>query len=399
MEGIVDYSPDTLHFHIKPGRQSSTKITLKNISESAIAYKVQTTAPQKYCVSPNTDRMSAHETRMITVMQQAYKALPQNMEYCRDKFQLLVVKLDSQQLLDIPVKELWKKVPKASVLEAKFKVRQSAQVDDAVSGSIEGATENVQSPNDKLRGVVETHHGNPRRNANSEPVRMPQDIPQVSPSSVGEHDLEHACSENQASEQKAMGVEQHSETTVLETPSQSSAVAHGVIDTQTHTPSVKQSPGSVSVSSALSARSEGRRSDTPTRRKSVRIVEPEEKELLSKAPRNLTVAKVNEEFEMAKKREREKVLAVTPAPQVHFGRGSREETQRVAVQRATELYTLISERETEIRSINVQLTEAKHRLSDARIAVKPAYDLSYPVDEDSRIPMPLLSGALLKMLA
>lgn len=78
--------------------------------------------------------------------------------------------------------------------------------------------------------------------------------------------------------------------------------------------------------------------------------------------------------------------------------------QRVAVERAGELVRVINEKIKQIESVNTQLTEARHRLSDARMATRPAYDVRFELSESSRIPLvqvtilAFISGAVLQLL-
>lgn len=78
--------------------------------------------------------------------------------------------------------------------------------------------------------------------------------------------------------------------------------------------------------------------------------------------------------------------------------------QRIAVERAGELVKVINDKVEQIDSVNTQLTEARHKLSDARMATRPAYDVRFEINESARIPiaqitiMAIISGALLQLL-
>jgi hypothetical protein len=47
---------------------------------------VKTTAPKKYCVKPNTGIVPAGATTVVTVIMQAQREVPADLENCRDKF-------------------------------------------------------------------------------------------------------------------------------------------------------------------------------------------------------------------------------------------------------------------------------------------------------------------------
>ena len=44
---------------------------LKNNSEYAVAFKVKTTAPKRYCVRPNSSVIKAHESMEVRIVMQA----------------------------------------------------------------------------------------------------------------------------------------------------------------------------------------------------------------------------------------------------------------------------------------------------------------------------------------
>jgi len=48
---------------------------LKNTSEKAVAFKVKTTAPKRYCVRPNSSVIKAHESIEVRIVMQVRKAV------------------------------------------------------------------------------------------------------------------------------------------------------------------------------------------------------------------------------------------------------------------------------------------------------------------------------------
>lgn len=93
-----------------------------------------------------------------------------------------------------------------------------------------------------------------------------------------------------------------------------------------------------------------------------------------------------------------------PAPKVSPPPLDRSTRQRVAVERAGELVRVINMRKGDIDTLKSELAEARHKLSDAHMATRPAYDVRYEVNESSRVPfaqiciMAVISGALLQLL-
>lgn len=93
-----------------------------------------------------------------------------------------------------------------------------------------------------------------------------------------------------------------------------------------------------------------------------------------------------------------------PAPKVSLPALDYDTRQRVVVERTSELYCTISERQEQIDKTKRELVEARLKLSDAQMATYPAYDVRFELDESARIPlletclMTLISGALLSLL-
>jgi hypothetical protein len=101
---------------------------------------------------------------------------------------------------------------------------------------------------------------------------------------------------------------------------------------------------------------------------------------------------------------RARVLAGRAAPAVEVRALSEADAQRAAVERAEQLVRLSAARDAEMAAVAAQLAEANHKLADAKMAVLPAYDVKYEVDEHARIPltqialMAAVSGVVLMLL-
>jgi hypothetical protein len=117
-----------------------------------------------------------------------------------------------------------------------------------------------------------------------------------------------------------------------------------------------------------------------------------------------TAAADEEERAAVMEAARARVLSQRAAPEVKLGALSATETQRAAVERAGHLARLCAARDAELAAVAAELTEANHRLADAKLAVLPAYDVKYEVDEAASIPlaqvaiMAGISCAVLKLL-
>ena len=83
------------------------------------AFKVKTTAPKKYCVKPNTGVVPAGATTVVTVIMQAQREVPADLENCRDKFLVQNTVAEKGEVDDVP--SLFTKEGK-KIQETKLKV-------------------------------------------------------------------------------------------------------------------------------------------------------------------------------------------------------------------------------------------------------------------------------------
>lgn len=87
---------------------------------------------------------------------------------------------------------------------------------------------------------------------------------------------------------------------------------------------------------------------------------------------------------------RSRLLNMNVTPAMTIPETDRAFQQRIAIERAGELVREINSKSKQIVTLNEQLVEARHRLSDARMATRPAYDVRFEVVESSRVPVPQL---------
>lgn len=92
------------------------------------------------------------------------------------------------------------------------------------------------------------------------------------------------------------------------------------------------------------------------------------------------------------------------APKIDVQKLQKAARQRIAIERAAQLTTIITQRQSDIDAIKLELREARHRLSDARMATTPAYDVKYETNDNASLPfaqiviMAVISSALLQLL-
>lgn len=128
MDYVLHIEPDELIFSLRPGEQSSLTCSLTNTYHAPISYKVRTAQPRRYCVQLNKDIIQPGETKQVRFIQKAYSTLPDDFPACRDKFQLLVAKLDRPQYQGMQLEDIWKSDVRPD-FERKFKVQLRLQED------------------------------------------------------------------------------------------------------------------------------------------------------------------------------------------------------------------------------------------------------------------------------
>lgn len=84
-QGVVEIRPRELQFTFELKKQSSCSVHLVNKSDEYVAFKVKTTSPKRYCVRPNTGVIRPKATCDFTVIMQAQRTAPPDMQL-KDKF-------------------------------------------------------------------------------------------------------------------------------------------------------------------------------------------------------------------------------------------------------------------------------------------------------------------------
>jgi len=86
-EGYLDILPaNEIRFDLLVGQTLEKSLFLKNNSDYAVAFKVKTTAPKRYCVRPNSSVIKAHESMQVRIVMQPLKELPPPGQPFKDKF-------------------------------------------------------------------------------------------------------------------------------------------------------------------------------------------------------------------------------------------------------------------------------------------------------------------------
>lgn len=100
-------SPSTLNF--PPPYDKVIRVSLKfsNESNEILAYKVKTTAPQRYFVRPSSGFVQPHESVDISIMRTSSGG--ESVVDTKDRFQVLTTQVTSDQS-KIDIKDLWKMI-------------------------------------------------------------------------------------------------------------------------------------------------------------------------------------------------------------------------------------------------------------------------------------------------
>lgn len=118
---LLNIQPTELKFPFELKKQVSTSMRLVNTTSEYVAFKVKTTSPKKYCVRPNTGVVPPQSSAEVTIMMQAQKEVPPDMQ-CRDKFLVQSVEIPQGQDTKELSQELFNKDSGREIYEAKLRV-------------------------------------------------------------------------------------------------------------------------------------------------------------------------------------------------------------------------------------------------------------------------------------
>jgi hypothetical protein len=110
--------PEQLEFNRPFTQQVARYLKVRNTNDTAVAYKVKTTAPRSYCVRPNSGRIEPGQEVEVQVLLQAMKVdIPPDMK-CKDKFLLQSTKINDEST-EASLSDLWAQIEK-DVMEGKI---------------------------------------------------------------------------------------------------------------------------------------------------------------------------------------------------------------------------------------------------------------------------------------
>lgn len=128
MAALLKISPDA-HLTFKgPFNDVVTSIlTLQNITEEKVCFKVKTTAPRRYCVRPNSGMIDAGQTMEVSIMLQPFQYDPN--ERNNHKFMVQSMTL-SEENAALPLDEIWKNAAPGVVVDKKLRCQFELPADE-----------------------------------------------------------------------------------------------------------------------------------------------------------------------------------------------------------------------------------------------------------------------------
>jgi len=131
MAALLTISPDA-HLTFKgPFNEVVTSIlTLQNITNEKVCFKVKTTAPRRYCVRPNSGMIDPGQTMEVSIMLQPFTYDPN--ERNNHKFMVQSMTL-SEESAALPLDEIWKNAAPGSVVDKKLRCQFEVPADEPVA--------------------------------------------------------------------------------------------------------------------------------------------------------------------------------------------------------------------------------------------------------------------------
>lgn len=152
----VDILPLELSFTRPFTIEVARTLTIRNTSNTPLAFKVKTTAPKQYCVRPNAGRIEPGNSFDVTVLLQAMKQDPPLDAKCRDKFLVQCAPISSDQDF-ASIASVLESVDKSQLTERKIRVNWLAANGEAAQGaSAPSAVLSTPSKPTTLNGANET---------------------------------------------------------------------------------------------------------------------------------------------------------------------------------------------------------------------------------------------------
>ena len=103
VQKLVDISPAAMVINVVAGKDIATELSLKNITNRPIAFKVKTTAPERYQVRPIQGIIEANSVVTCFIVMKAMQALPdfENPKETKHKFLVQTVEVPEGGVEDL----------------------------------------------------------------------------------------------------------------------------------------------------------------------------------------------------------------------------------------------------------------------------------------------------------
>ncbi|VDP45917.1 unnamed protein product [Soboliphyme baturini] len=97
----------------------TNNLTLTNLTDREVAFKVKTTAPKQYCVRPNSGRIAAHSTVTVAVMLQPFDYVSEDKLAHKHKFMVQAAFVPPEI---VSLDEFWKTATSNQLMDSRLRV-------------------------------------------------------------------------------------------------------------------------------------------------------------------------------------------------------------------------------------------------------------------------------------
>lgn len=143
----------------------SVSLTLKNITEKLIAYKIKTTAPKNYLVRPSSGVIAPGEDQDVQIVLQPQQTIPTNNS---DRFLVQATEVESPSVQ--LTKDFWTNVPKSQLQDQRLSVVFKPDENTALSSSVATAPISTIAASPAPFSTVITDASELRRSAGPPPA-------------------------------------------------------------------------------------------------------------------------------------------------------------------------------------------------------------------------------------
>ncbi|PXF45607.1 Vesicle-associated protein 2-2 [Gracilariopsis chorda] len=425
MDRLVTFSPHNLTFQIRLNKQTSTLVNMTNISEHPVAYKVKTTNLKRYCVRPNAAVLKPSQSITIQIDQQAFKSIPPDLNSCPDRFLLMVASLKTLPQPSNPatddnsvhglasITELWKSIPSDFVLKKKMVVNLQ-MLDSYPQKQIDTPQELLQPTPTQPPAASQPEQQPLNIHPPTQPItKEPSPPPKAQPPPPPPAPIRHAPAPPPPPPLPAKPQAPKPPPSPEAPPPPPLPIRQLPAPPQPSAPPIRQLPPPPKPPAPPTRQTTPAQPSKPTplppaqspaKKPPKPTTTPPPTSNQQQPPAPPSEAPSSQPTPTDTYSERERVTLMRIAPKIKLQKLQKSARQRIAIERAAQLSAIITQRQSDIDAMKLELREARHRLSDARMATTPAYDVKYETNDNASLPfaqifiMAVISSALLQLL-